>query len=331
MDDNKKNETEFTEDKIDEVKKAKYYLKNIFEGKKEEIDIKYYLKIYNTSLLISESEKNSNVFVTGISSLLFDIDNIKFFPNNKENDNLLLFFEKVIKIDEEIEDNIINVINEIMEFNLSNFSKRPKSNEGKIIEDAIRLEKLNIMNVIKIFSEGKKNNKKLYQKSNKDENKNNKEKKKENLSCVEIISNMLNESKYINTNKAKEIASNKFEFIINFLLQFYIDIEDEKNYKIMKKKKEKLIKEKIKIYNTKIKQPLLEIIEKERENEEIRENKKNELSDEFERDDLEKKNNRERALIEMKLRKMKKEIDNEVLKYEDKLIEKEELNNNEEL
>ncbi len=33
----------------------------------------------------------------------------------------------------------------------------------------------------------------------------------------------------------------------------------------------------------------------------------------------------------MKLRKMKKEIDNEVLKYEDKLIEKEELNNNEEL
>ena len=42
----------------------------------------------------------------------------------------------------------------------------------------------------------------------------------------------------------------------------------------MKKKKEKLIKEKIKIYNTKIKQPLLEIIEKERENEEIRENKK---------------------------------------------------------
>ena len=180
MDDNKKNETEFTEDKIDEVKKAKHYLKNIFEGKKEEIDIKYYLKIYNTSLLISESEKNSNVFVTGISSLLFDIDNIKFFPNNKENDNLLFFFEKVIKIDEEIEDNIINVINEIMEFNLSNFSKRPKSNEGKIIEDAIRLEKLNIMNVIKIFSDRGKNNMKLYEKSNNDEKKNNKEKKKKN-------------------------------------------------------------------------------------------------------------------------------------------------------
>ena len=331
MDDNKKNETEFTENKIEDVKKAKDYLKEIFEEKKEEIDINYYLKIYNTSLLLSENEKNSNVYIIGISSLLFDIDNTKYFPNNKENENLFIFFDKNVDIDEEIEDNIINVINEIMEFNSSNFEKRPKSNEGKIIEDAIRLEHLNVMDIIKIFSEGKKNNKKLYQKTNKDKNKNNKEKKKENLSCVEIISNMLNESKYINTNKAKEIASNKFEFIINFLLQFYIDIEDEKNYKIMKKKKEKLIKEKIKIYNTKIKQPLLEIIEKERENEEIRENKKNELSDEFERDDLEKKNNRERALIEMKLRKMKKEIDNEVLKYEDKLIEKEELNNNEEL
>ena len=164
MDDNKKNETEFTENKIEDVKKAKEYLKEIFEEKKEEININYYLKIYNTSLLLSENEKNSNVYIIGISSLLFDIDNTKYFPNNKENENLFIFFDKNVDIDEEIEDNIINVINEIMEFNSSNFEKRPKSNEGKIIEDAIRLEHLNVMDIIKIFSEGKKNNKKLYQK-----------------------------------------------------------------------------------------------------------------------------------------------------------------------
>ena len=331
MDDNKKNETEFTENKIEDVKKAKEYLKEIFEEKKEEIDINYYLKIYNTSLLLSENEKNSNVYIIGISSLLFDIDNTKYFPNNKENENLFIFFDKNVDIDEEIEDNIINVINEIMEFNLSNFSKRPKSNEGKIIEDAIRLEKLNIMNVIKIFSDRGKNNMKLYEKSNNDEKKNNKEKKKEKLSCIDILNDMLKESKYINTDKGKEIASNKFEFIIDFLTQFYIDIDDEINIKLMNKKKENLIKEKVKIYTKKVKQPLLDIIEKERENEEIRENIKNGLNDEFERENFERKNKRERALIEMKLRKMKKQIDDDISNYEDKLREKEELNNNKEL
>jgi uncharacterized protein len=222
---NNKNETEFNENKIDDVKKAKHYLKEIIKEKKGELDLSYYLKIYNTSLILSEIEKNSNAYVTAISSLLFDIDNKKYFPDNNDNDNLNIFFD-CVDIENEIEDNIINVINEIMEFNLSNFSKRPKSNEGKIIEDAIRLEKLNIMNVIKIFSDRGKNNMKLYEKSNNDEKKNNKEKKKEKLSCIDILNDMLKESKYINTDKGKEIASNKFEFIIDFLTQFYIDIDD---------------------------------------------------------------------------------------------------------
>ena len=99
----------------------------------------------------------------------------------------------------------------------------------------------------------------------------------------------------------------------------------------MNKKKENLIKEKVKIYTKKVKQPLLDIIEKERENEEIRENIKNGLNDEFERENFERKNKRERALIEMKLRKMKKQIDDDISNYEDKLREKEELNNNKEL
>jgi hypothetical protein len=99
----------------------------------------------------------------------------------------------------------------------------------------------------------------------------------------------------------------------------------------MNKKKENLIKEKVKIYTKKVKQPLLDIIEKERENEEIRENIKNGLNDEIERDNFERKNKRERALIEMKLRKMKKQIDDDISNYEDKLKEKEELNNNKEL
>jgi hypothetical protein len=99
----------------------------------------------------------------------------------------------------------------------------------------------------------------------------------------------------------------------------------------MNKKKENLIKEKVKIYTKKVKQPLLDIIEKERENEEIRENIKNGLNDEFERENFERKNKRERALIEMKLRKMKKQIDDDISNYEDKLKEKEELNNNKEL
>ena len=315
------NETEFTKEKINNIKKAKEYLKNIFKEKEDLIDLKYYNKIYNTSINICKEEEEADLFITGISSLLFDIDNTEIFPNNLDNENLQKFLEEC-ELDEDTAEYIIKVVKEIIEFKKSNFLNKPNSLEGKIIEDAIRLNQLSAIEIGKIFRD---NTDKIYYKNNENEN-------KENKSCIDKLNQIVFSIKdELNTKKGKEIGFNKIDFLLIFLKQFYKDIDEEDNVKFIDEIKEEVIKNKVKIYSKNVKKELFKMIETERENEEKRENFKNQILNPFERENIEKSFRKERGLVEKKILAKKKEIENKINEYEEKLRIKEELNNNEEL
>ena len=315
------NETEFTVEKINNIKKAKEYLKNIFKEKEDLIDLKYYNKIYNTSIKICKEEEEADLFITGISSLLFDIDNTEIFPNNLDNENLQRFLEEC-ELDEDTAEYIIIVVKEIIEFKKSNFLNKPNSLEGKIIEDAIRLNQLSAIEIGKIFRD---NTDKIYYKNNENEN-------KENKSCIDKLNQIVFSIKdELNTKKGKEIGFNKIDFLLIFLKQFYKDIDEEDNVKFIDEIKEEVIKNKVKIYSKNVKKELFKMIETERENEEKRENFKNQILNPFERENIEKSFRKERGLVEKKILAKKKEIENKINEYEEKLRIKEELNNNEEL
>ena len=312
------NETEFTKEKINNIKKAKEYLKNIFKEKEDLIDLKYYNKIYNTSINICKEEEEADLFITGISSLLFDIDNTEIFPNNLDNENL----QKLCELDEDTAEYIIKVVKEIIEFKKSNFLNKPNSLEGKIIEDAIRLNQLSAIEIGKIFRD---NTDKIYYKNNENEN-------KENKSCIDKLNQIVFSIKdELNTKKGKEIGFNKIDFLLIFLKQFYKDIDEEDKVKFIDEIKEEVIKNKVKIYSKNVKKELFKMIETERENEEKRENFKNQILNPFERENIEKSFRKERGLVEKKILAKKKEIENKINEYEEKLRIKEELNNNEEL
>ena len=315
------NETEFTVEKINNIKKAKEYLKNIFKEKEDLIDLKYYNKIYNTSIKICKEEEEADLFITGISSLLFDIDNTEIFPNNLDNENLQKFLEEC-ELDEDTAEYIIKVVKEIIEFKKSNFLNKPNSLEGKIIEDAIRLNQLSAIEIGKIFRD---NTDKIYYKNNENEN-------KENKSCIDKLNQIVFSIKdELNTKKGKEIGFNKIDFLLIFLKQFYKDIDEEDKVKFIDEIKEEVIKNKVKIYSKNVKKELFKMIETERENEEKRENFKNQILNPFERENIEKSFRKERGLVEKKILAKKKEIENKINEYEEKLRIKEELNNNEEL
>ena len=315
------NETEFTKEKINNIKKAKEYLKNIFKEKEDLIDLKYYNKIYNTSINICKEEEEADLFITGISSLLFDIDNTEIFPNNLDNENLQKFLEEC-ELDEDTAEYIIKVVKEIIEFKKSNFLNKPNSLEGKIIEDAIRLNQLSAIEIGKIFRD---NTDKIYYKNNENEN-------KENKSCIDKLNQIVFSIKdELNTKKGKEIGFNKIDFLLIFLKQFYKDIDEEDKVKFIDEIKEEVIKNKVKIYSKNVKKELFKMIETERENEEKRENFKNQILNPFERENIEKSFRKERGLVEKKILAKKKEIENKINEYEEKLRIKEELNNNEEL
>ena len=145
------NEGKLTKDNVDYIKKAKEYMNEILKEKEEQnlTEIEYYNRIYRTCLDICEEEKESDAFITLISSILFDVDNIELFPDNNDNNNLKAFLHE-INLDNEIKEKIINLINEIS--NLKNEIK-PNSLEGKIIEDAINIDNLSAVGICRIFSQ----------------------------------------------------------------------------------------------------------------------------------------------------------------------------------
>ena len=313
------NEEKLTKDNVDYIKKAKEYVNEILKEKEEQnlTEIEYYNRIYKTCLEICEEEKESDAFITLISSLLFDVDNIELFPDNNDNNNLKAFLHE-INLDDEIKEKIINLINEIS--NLKNEEIKPNSLEGKIIEDAINIDNLSAVGICRIFS---KNNL-IYDENEEEEI----EDHENNISSIKILTNfVINVKNILNTEKGKEIANKKIEFSLLFLKNFYSEMNNKNKLKLIEDLEKDVLKDKVKFYSKKAKKELIDIIEKEKEKDNLREYLKNELETQFERDNLERIYQRERAQTEKKINKKQKEIDFKIREYEEKLKRKFKINN----
>ena len=313
------NETEYTKEDLDYIQNAKNYIKEVLKEKEEEnlIEIEYYNRIYNISKEILKEEESINPLITLLSSLLLDIDNPDLFPDNKEFNNTQLFFDKC-NFDYDLRENILNIINEIIYFNRLNI--RPNSLEGKIIEDAIRIDKLSAVGISKLFS----TNELIYKSKEEEE----KEEEEKNESCIKILTDyIMNINSQLNTKKAKEIVIKKKEFALMFLKKFYNEVENSDKISTINYLESELIKDKINLYSNKVKKELNEMIEKEKEKDELREQLKNELESKFERDNLEIIYQRERAKIEKIINRKQKEVDNKIDEYKQLLLRKNKLNN----
>ena len=338
------NETEYRKEELDIIQNAKNYIKEVLKEKEEEnlIEIEYYNRIYNISKEILKEEESINPLITLLSSLLLDIDNPDLFPDNKEFNNTQLFFDKC-NFDYDLRENILNIINEIIYFNRLNI--RPNSLEGKIIEDAIRIDKLSAVGISKLFStneliykskeeeekeeEEKEKNEKVEENGEeKEENDEEKEEEEKNESCIKILTDyIMNINSQLNTKKAKEIVIKKKEFALMFLKKFYNEVENSDKISTINYLESELIKDKINLYSNKVKKELNEMIEKEKEKDELREQLKNELESKFERDNLEIIYQRERAKIEKIINRKQKEVDNKIDEYKQLLLRKNKLNN----
>ena len=355
------NETEYNKENVDYIQNAKKYIKEVLKEKEEQnlIELEYYKRIYKIAKEICKEEEKSDPFITLLSSLIFDLDNPDLFPNNKEFNNTVIFFDKC-NLNYDLRENLLNVIKEILYFNRLNI--RPKSLEGKIIEDAIRIDKLSAVGISKLFSENEliykskeeeekeleekekkkeeKEKKKEEKKEKEEEEEENNEEKEENdenneededeqnESSIKILTDyVMNINSQLNTEKAKLMIIKKKEFVLMFLKNFYNEVEDDNKLTTINYLEDELVKVKVNLYSENLKQELNEMIEKEKEKDELREQLKNELETKFERDKLEIIYQRERAEIEKKIKRKRKEIDNKIGNYKSLLLRKNKLNN----
>lgn len=180
-------------------------------------------RVYNNAILINEGEKG-NPFVVKAIALLHNIYHHKFCNGNiKANlTNLLMGLDlyRFMKYED-----IQNILNSCQKLGFSrNFDGlKELSKEGKIVQDADRLDAIGAIGIARVFTYGGENGKAIY---NPDEENNiitSEEyyKKESNTSISHFYDKLLRLKELMNTQTAKKLAENRQIYMEQFLEEFY--------------------------------------------------------------------------------------------------------------
>ena len=228
------------------INNAKNYIVKIFKDDSSGHDFEHSLRVHKnaldiSSIILKEQKDNSNfklnLFIIELSALLHDVDDYKTKNYNKDNpfQNLDLFL-KENKITNEHDIKLIKEIISDISFKAGE-TKSPESLEGKIVQDADRLDAIGAIGIARAFAFGGSKNRKLYDNDNIYElSKRNFEpfdmsnisfeqyKNKKTDTVTHFYEKLLKLEKMMNTEQGKIIAKKRNEFMKKFLLELFGEI-----------------------------------------------------------------------------------------------------------
>lgn len=187
----------------DITESAKEYIKELFGNRADGHDIEHSLRVYGNAMLIAETEEGCSKEIVALASLLHDVDDHKLF-NNEHNENARRFLRDNGIGDEETE-YVCRVINSV------SFSKNrgnhPDTLEGRIVQDADRLDAMGAIGVARTFAYGGANGRGL------------------DSSIEHFYDKLLLLKDEINTESAKRIAEKRHRFLEDFLKEYKEETE----------------------------------------------------------------------------------------------------------
>ena len=228
------------------INNAKKYIVKIFKDDSSGHDFEHSLRVHKnaldiSSIILKEQKDNSNfklnLFIIELSALLHDVDDYKTKNYNKDNpfQNLDLFL-KENKITNKHDIKLIKEIISDISFKAGE-TKSPESLEGKIVQDADRLDAIGAIGIARAFAFGGSKNRKLYDNDNIYElSKRNFEsfdmsnisfeqyKNKKTDTVTHFYEKLLKLEKMMNTEQGKIIAKKRNEFMKKFLLELFGEI-----------------------------------------------------------------------------------------------------------
>ena len=141
------------------IEKCLEFVKNFFENESSGHDYYHTLRVYNTANHILETEKADKLLVK-LAALLHDVDDIKISPNtNKHKDNARKFLS-MNNVDKDTIEKVCDIIGEISYKGIE--TKPSKTIEGKIVQDADRLDALGAIGIARAFAYGGNHNRVMH-------------------------------------------------------------------------------------------------------------------------------------------------------------------------
>jgi len=201
------------------LKETKLFVKDKLYKEGSGHDWFHIKRVYNLATYICEKE-GGDKFIIKMASLLHDIDDWKFSNNNKTTEGFL----KSICVDEESIYKIMNIIT-TMSYKGGVVNSYQNNLEGKIVQDADRLDAMGAIGIARAFTYGGSKNILMYNSHIKPKNFQNLDEVKnlDNHTINHFYEKLLKLKDLINTDTAKQIAEERHRFMEIYLDEFYYE------------------------------------------------------------------------------------------------------------
>ncbi len=180
------------------IEEATAYIRTLFQGNSDGHDFDHTLRVYHTAMEIADSEPHCNRQIVALAALLHDADDYKLF-DTKNNANARAFLDSQ-HIDEATAAQICMAINSVS-FS-RNRGRFPESLEGRIVQDADRLDAIGAIGIARTFAYGGKHGRTL------------------DSSIGHFHEKLLLLKAMMHTEKAKELAESRHAFMEDFLKEW---------------------------------------------------------------------------------------------------------------
>ncbi len=180
------------------VKEAMEYVRTLFQGNSDGHDFDHTMRVYCTAMEIAETEPRCDKLIVALAALLHDADDYKLFET-KNNANARIFLDSQ-NVDEATKVRICMAINSVS-FS-KNRGKCPELLEGKIVQDADRLDAIGAIGIARTFAYGGKHGRSL------------------DSSIEHFHEKLLLLKDMMHTEKAKEMAEDRHAFMESFLQEW---------------------------------------------------------------------------------------------------------------
>ena len=184
------------------IEEAKAYINNLFNNNADGHDANHSIRVYQNALKIAERYPDTDLIVISLASLLHDVDDHKLF-NTENNLNARNFLQSQ-SIEGDMIERICDVINGVS-FS-KNRGKRPETLEGKIVQDADRLDAMGAIGIARTFAYGGKCGRPLE------------------ASLQHFYDKLLLLKDEMNTEEAKRIAETRHKYLQDFLKEIHEEI-----------------------------------------------------------------------------------------------------------
>ncbi len=183
---------------MDIIQDAIEYVTRLFEGNSGGHDAPHTLRVYRNALMIAEKEPPCDMEVVSLAALLHDADDHKLF-HTENNANARSFLESR-GVESAKAERIISAINSVS-FS-KNRGRRPGTPEGKIVQDADRLDAIGAVGIARTFAFGGEHGRDL------------------DSSISHFHEKLLLLKDEMNTDAARALAEKRHAFMISFLDEF---------------------------------------------------------------------------------------------------------------